>query len=73
MITLFIILMLILFGKMIIFGIKAAWGLGKLVIGLILVPILIIGVISAGLVYLAVPLLVIAGIILLVSKVAGAV
>ena len=58
---------------MIIFGIKAAWGLGKFVIGLILLPILIIGVIAAGLIYLALPLLVIAGVILLIRKAAEAV
>ena len=73
MITLFIILMFMFFGKMIIFGIKAAWGLGKFVIGLILLPILIIGVIAAGLIYLALPLLVIAGVILLIRKAAEAV
>ena len=73
MITLFTILMLMLFGKMIIFGIKAAWGIGKFVIGLFLLPILIIGVIAAGLVYLALPLLAIAGVILLVRKAAEAV
>ena len=73
MITLFIILMFMFFGKMIIFGIKAAWGLGKFVIGLILLPILIIGVIAAGLIYLTLPLLVIAGVILLIRKAAEAV
>ena len=73
MITLFIILMFMFFGKMIIFGIKAAWGLGKFVIGLILLPILIIGVIAAGLIYLALPLLVISGVILLIRKAAEAV
>ena len=73
MITLFVILMFMFFGKMIIFGIKAAWGFGKFVIGLILLPILIVGVIAAGLIYLALPLLVIAGVILLVRKAAEAV
>ena len=73
MITLFIILMFMFFGKMIIFGIKAAWGLGKFLIGLILLPILIIGVIAAGLIYLALPLLAIAGVILLIRKAAEAV
>ena len=73
MAVLFLILMFMLFGKMIVFGIKAAWGLGKFVIGLILMPILIIGVIAAGLVYLALPLLAIAGVILLVKKAAEAV
>ena len=73
MITLFVILMFMFFGKMIIFGIKAAWGLGKFVIGLILLPVLIIGVIAAGLVYLALPLLAIIGVVLMVSKAAEAV
>ncbi len=73
MITLFVILMFMFFGKMIMFGIKAAWGLGKFAIGLILLPVLIIGVIAAGLIYIALPLLAIAGIILLVRKAAEAV
>ncbi len=73
MITLFVILMFMFFGKMIIFGIKAAWGLGKFVIGLILLPVLIIGVIAAGLVYLALPLLAIIGVVLMVRKAAEAV
>ncbi|MCR5330922.1 MAG: hypothetical protein K6E62_07010 [Lachnospiraceae bacterium] len=73
MITLFVILMFMFFGKMIIFGIKAAWGLGKFVIGLILLPVLIIGVIAAGLVYLALPLLAITGVVLMVRKAAEAV
>lgn len=72
MMILFLILMFMFFGKMIIFGIKAAWGIGKFMIGLILLPILIIGVIAAGLIYLALPLLAIAGIILLVRKAAEA-
>ncbi len=73
MITLFVILMFMFFGKMIIFGIKAAWGLGKFVIGLILLSVLIIGVIAAGLFYLSLPLLAIIGVVLMVRKAAEAV
>ncbi len=73
MIILFLILMFMLFGKMIVFGIKAAWGLGKFMIGLILLPILIIGVLAAGLIYLALPLLAIAGVVLLIKSAAKAV
>ncbi len=70
---LFLIVMFVLFCKMIIFGIKAAWGLGKFVIGLILFPLVIIGVIAAGLVYLALPLFAFVAVILLVIKAAEAV
>ena len=70
---LFLIVMFVLFCKMIIFGIKVAWGLGKFVIGLILFPLVIIGVIAAGLVYLALPLFAFAAVILLVIKAAEAV
>ena len=71
--VLFVILMFMLFGKLFMYGIKAAWGFGKFVIGLILLPLIIIGVIAAGLVYLALPLLAFAGGILLIRKAVEAV
>ena len=58
---LFIILMFGIFGKMIGLAFRATW-----VIRLIFLPLVLIGLVLGGLIYIALPLLVIVGIIMLV-------
>ena len=70
MITLFTILMIAVFAKMIGFAIKAAWGLTKIFFGLIFLPVLLIGLAVTGFVGLALPILVIVGIVMLVKRAA---
>lgn len=66
MITILLIaLMLGIFGKLFGFALKAAWGIGKMVFSFILLPIVILVFIISGLLYFAVPILVIAGLIAL--------
>lgn len=66
MITLlFTILMIIVFGKLIGFAIKATWGISKVVVSLIVLPIVLIGLVLGGLISVALPILVIVGIIAL--------
>ncbi|MEF2616070.1 hypothetical protein [Faecalibacillus faecis] len=60
---LFMILMIFVFGKLFFFGLKAAWGLSKFVLTIILLPITLIMMVSAGLIYFAFILLIIIGII----------
>lgn len=60
---LFMILMIFIFGKLFFFGLKAAWGLSKFVLTIILLPITLIMMVSAGLIYFAFILLIIIGII----------
>ena len=60
---LFMILMIFVFGKLFFFGLKAAWGLSKFVLTIILLPITLIMMVSAGLIYFAIILLIIIGII----------
>ena len=60
---LFMILMFFVFGKLFIFGLKAAWGLSKFVLTIILLPITLMVMVSAGLIYFAFILLIIIGII----------
>ena len=72
MIALFIILMIAIFGKMIGFAFKMAWGLTKVAFSLIFLPVILIGLVLAGLVYLALPILVIVGIVMLVKRMAVA-
>ncbi len=60
MITLFVIGILVFTGKLISFAVKAAWGLTKGVLFVIGIPALLIALFVAGLVSLAVPLLILA-------------
>ena len=60
---LFMILMFYIFGKLFFFGLKAAWGLSKFVLTLILLPITLMMMVSAGLIYFAFVLLIVVGII----------
>ena len=68
MITLFIIFMLLIFGKLGIFALKAAWGITKLVFFLMFLPGILIVMALAGLIYLALPLLIIVGLVSLFTK-----
>lgn len=68
MITLFIIFMLLIFGKLGIVALKAAWGITKLVFFLMFLPGILIVMALAGLIYLALPLLIIIGIVSLFTK-----
>lgn len=60
---LFMILMFFVFVKLFFFGLKAAWGLSKFVLTIILLPITLMMMVSAGLIYFAFILLIIIGII----------
>ena len=65
--VLFTILTFIVFGKLLIFAIKASWGLARILVTVIFLPLVLIGLLVAGLVYLAVPFLLIAGVVSLVK------
>ena len=60
---LFMILMFYIFGKLFFFGLKAAWGLSKFVLTIILLPITLMVMVSCGLLYFAFVLLIVVGII----------
>ena len=60
---LFMILMIFVFGKLFFFGLKAAWGLSKFVLTIILFLITLMMMVSAGLIYFAFIILIIIGII----------
>ncbi len=65
---LFTFLMLIVFGKMIGLAFRAAWGVTKIFFGLIFLPVIIIGLVIAGFMYLALPILAIAGIVMMFRR-----
>ena len=65
---LFLICMLGIFGKLLIFGLRAAWGVSKLILTVEFFPVILIGMVFAGLIYLAFPILIIVGIVTLLSR-----
>jgi len=68
MITLlFCILMIVVFGKLTMLAIRAAWGITKIMVCLVFMPLVLIGLLCAGLIYIAFPLLLIGGLVSFLS------
>lgn len=65
---LFLICMLGIFGKLLVFGLRAAWGVSKLLLIVVFFPMILSGMVFAGLIYLAFPILIIVGIVTLLSR-----
>ena len=59
----FMILMLMIFGKILLFSIRAAWGLTKILFSVVLLPMILIGLVFTGLLTVAFPILIFVGII----------
>lgn len=64
---LFTILTFIIFGKLLIFAVRASWGLARILVTVVFFPLVLIVLVVAGVIYLAVPLLLIAGVVSLVK------
>ena len=64
---LFIVLLLTVFGKLLILAIKAAWGITKILLNIVLLPLVIIGMFLSGLTYLALIALAIVGLVSLIK------
>lgn len=62
---LFAILMIMVFGKLIGFAIRAAWGISKVIVTLVFLPLILIGLVLGGLIYLALPILLVVGLVTL--------
>ena len=68
MLTLFFtILLFLVFGKLLALSIKAAWGITKILLTFIFFPIILIMFVIVGLIYVALPILIIVGIVAWVS------
>ena len=59
----FLILMIAVFGKLLIFAVRATWGITKNFFTLVFFPLILIGLVAAGFLYIALPILLIVGII----------
>lgn len=64
---LFFLLFLMVFGKMIGFAFRATWGLFKVLMYIVFLPLILVGMVFGGLIYLAFPILLIVGIVSLVA------
>ena len=62
----FAICMIWIFGKLLIFGIKAAWSISKFLVTIVLLPLVLIGMVMGGLIYIAFLILIVVEIIALV-------
>ena len=67
---LFTVLMIIVFGKLIGVAIRATWGIAKILVSLVFLPLILIGLVLGGLIYLALPILIVVGLICLVKELA---
>lgn len=65
---LFTICMLWVFGKLFFFGIRAAWGISKFILTIVLLPVFLVGLVIGGLIYIAFPILLVVGIVAMVSS-----
>lgn len=65
----FVILMVGIFGKLIGLAFKMTWGITKVLFTLVFLPVILIGLVIAGLISIALPLLVVIGIITLIGPV----
>ena len=57
--------------KMLILELKAAWGIVRILCTVLLLPLILFGMVCAGLLYMAVPILIIVGIVVLICSAAG--
>lgn len=65
---LFLICLFGIFGKLFCFGLKAAWGISKFVLTIVFLPVVLIVMVIAGLIKIALPLLLIIGIVGLITE-----
>ena len=68
LLTLFIIMMLAVFGRLLVFAIRASWAIGRILVNLVFLPLTLILMVMGGLLHLAVPLLAIIGLRSLLVK-----
>ena len=58
----FTIMMAVVFGRLLAFSVRFAWGIGRVLVTLLFMPLLLIGLAVRGLMYIAIPVLILIGI-----------
>ena len=64
LLLLFVVLMIYVYVKLIGLAVKMTWGILKGLVTLVFLPMILIGMVLSGLIYLALPILAVAGIVL---------
>lgn len=64
---LFFVLMFMVFGKLFVFALKASWGIMKILLTIVFLPISLIVMVLGGLLSLAVPILAVIGLVSLIG------
>ena len=59
----FFVCMIWVFGKLFVLGLRAAWGISRFLLTIILLPVVLIGMVLGGLIYIAFPILIVVGIV----------
>ncbi len=67
----FTILLVAVFIKLLLWAIKAAWGIVKVIFTVVLIPLAVVALAVFGLMYVAIPILIIVGIIALIGSGSG--
>ncbi|MCR4831284.1 MAG: hypothetical protein K5883_07525 [Pseudobutyrivibrio sp.] len=65
---LFTILFFIIFGRMIGFAFRMTWGLFKVLLYIVFLPLILLLMVFGGLIYIALPLLIIVGVLSLITN-----
>ncbi len=65
---LFVLFTFLIFGKLFLLAVKTSWGLLKIVLTILLLPFVLIILVFAGMFYVALPVLVIAGVVSLICS-----
>lgn len=60
---LFMVLMLVIFGKIFGFALKATWGMTKIIFSIVLLPVFLIFLVFMGLMWIALPVLLVIGVV----------
>ncbi len=63
----FTILMFLVFGKILVFALRATWGISKILVSVVLLPVFLIILVITGLISLALPILLVVGIVSLIT------
>lgn len=66
---LFCILMIGVFGKLLVFALKGAWGVTKILFSIVFLPLILIGLAVAGFVYIALIAVIVIGIVSLIKHI----
>ena len=64
----FIFMMIAVFGKMLGLALRLTWGFTKILFALVFLPVILIGLVLAGVIYIALPVLIIVGVITFISS-----